>query len=88
MLFHGDLTTTDPIRQTIRKFYRADETEVLEYLLPLADIGVQARSRAWEKARQLVVNIRKAQVGKGGVDALLNEFSLSTEEGLVLMCLS
>ena len=88
MLFHGDLTTTDPIRQTIRKFYRADETEVLEYLLPLADIGVQARSRAWEKARQLVVNIRQAQVGKGGVDALLNEFSLSTEEGLVLMCLA
>ncbi len=88
MLFHGDLTTTDPIRQTIRKFYRADETEVLEYLLPIADIGVQARSRAWEKARQLVVNIRKAQVGKGGVDALLNEFSLSTEEGLVLMCLA
>ncbi|MDZ7902389.1 MAG: hypothetical protein U5L01_07550 [Rheinheimera sp.] len=88
MLFHGDLTTTDPIRQTIRKFYRADETEVLEYLLPLADIGVQARSRAWEKARQLVVNIRKAQIGKGGVDALLNEFSLSTEEGLVLMCLA
>ena len=44
MLFHGDLTTTDPIRQTIRKFYRADETEVLDYLLPIADIGVQALS--------------------------------------------
>lgn len=88
MLFDGNLTATTPLRQTLRDFYRADEDKVLDLLLPLADVGVQARSRAWEKARQLVVNIRQAQVGKGGVDALLNEFSLSTEEGLVLMCLA
>lgn len=88
MLFDGNLTATNPLRQTLRDFYRADEEKVLDLLLPLADVGVQARSRAWEKARQLVVNIRQAQVGKGGVDALLNEFSLSTEEGLVLMCLA
>ncbi|GAB58982.1 bifunctional proline dehydrogenase/L-glutamate gamma-semialdehyde dehydrogenase PutA [Rheinheimera nanhaiensis] len=88
MLYHGSLVATQPLRQTIRDFYRADEDKVLSYLLPLADIGVNARSRAWERARQLVLTIRQAQVGKGGVDALLNEFSLSTEEGLVLMCLA
>ncbi len=88
MLYTGSLVATQPLRQTIRDFYRADEDKVLEYLLPLADIGVNARSRAWERARQLVLTIRQAQVGKGGVDALLNEFSLSTEEGLVLMCLA
>lgn len=88
MLFHGDLSTTTALRQQLRALYRADEEQVLETLLPLADIGDQARSRAWERARQLVVNIRQAQIGKGGVDALLNEFSLSTEEGLVLMCLA
>ena len=88
MLYNGSLVATQPLRQTIRDFYRADEDQVLEYLLPLADIGVNARSRAWERARQLVLTIRQAQVGKGGVDALLNEFSLSTEEGLVLMCLA
>ncbi|WP_240219854.1 bifunctional proline dehydrogenase/L-glutamate gamma-semialdehyde dehydrogenase PutA [Rheinheimera hassiensis] len=88
MLYNGSLVATQPLRQTIRDFYRADEDKVLDYLLPLADIGVNARSRAWERARQLVLTIRQAQVGKGGVDALLNEFSLSTEEGLVLMCLA
>uniref|UniRef100_A0A486XQ26 Bifunctional protein PutA n=1 Tax=Rheinheimera sp. BAL341 TaxID=1708203 RepID=A0A486XQ26_9GAMM len=88
MLYHGSLVATQPLRQTIRDFYRADEDQVLQYLLPLADVGVSARSRAWERARQLVLTIRQAQVGKGGVDALLNEFSLSTEEGLVLMCLA
>ncbi len=88
MLFQGNLTATNPLRQALRDHYRADEDAMLDYLLPIADIGAQARSRAWERARQLVVDIRKAQVGKGGVDALLNEFSLSTEEGLVLMCLA
>ncbi|WP_166839205.1 bifunctional proline dehydrogenase/L-glutamate gamma-semialdehyde dehydrogenase PutA [Rheinheimera pleomorphica] len=88
MLYNGSLVATQPLRQTIRDFYRADEDQVIQYLLPLADIGVNARSRAWERARQLVLTIRQAQVGKGGVDALLNEFSLSTEEGLVLMCLA
>ncbi|MGI5308993.1 bifunctional proline dehydrogenase/L-glutamate gamma-semialdehyde dehydrogenase PutA [Rheinheimera sp. WS51] len=88
MMFNGSLVATQPLRQTIRNNYRANEDEVLDFLLPIADIGVNARSRAWERARQLVLGIRLAQVGKGGVDALLNEFSLSTEEGLVLMCLA
>ncbi|XQW85574.1 bifunctional proline dehydrogenase/L-glutamate gamma-semialdehyde dehydrogenase PutA [Thalassotalea piscium] len=88
MLFSGSLTTTNSIRQTIRNTYRADENEILAALLPIAEISVDAKSRAWEYARQLVVNIRKDQIGKGGVDALLNEFSLSTDEGVVLMCLA
>ncbi|WDE04922.1 bifunctional proline dehydrogenase/L-glutamate gamma-semialdehyde dehydrogenase PutA [Thalassomonas viridans] len=88
MIFNGSLTTENNIRQTIRNHYRADENAVLEHLLPIAEIDVEAKSRAWEYARQLVVNIRKDQVGKGGVDALLNEFSLSSEEGVVLMCLA
>ncbi|KGJ89211.1 bifunctional proline dehydrogenase/L-glutamate gamma-semialdehyde dehydrogenase PutA [Thalassotalea sp. ND16A] len=88
MLFNGTLTTNDPIRQQIRNHYRANENEVLANLLPLAEIDANARSRAWERARQLVVQIRQDQTGKGGVDALLNEFSLSSEEGVVLMCLA
>ena len=92
MLFSGSLTApktqAGAIRQTIRDHYRADENQVLANLLPIAEISVDAKSRAWDYARQLVVNIRKDQVGKGGVDALLNEFSLSTEEGVVLMCLA
>ncbi|MCG7531628.1 bifunctional proline dehydrogenase/L-glutamate gamma-semialdehyde dehydrogenase PutA [Psychrobium sp. MM17-31] len=88
MLFNESLTATNPIRQTIRDHYRCDENEILDHLLPLAKIDVDAKSRAWEHARQMVVNIRKDQIGKGGVDALLNEFALSTEEGVVLMCLA
>ncbi|MCG9770546.1 bifunctional proline dehydrogenase/L-glutamate gamma-semialdehyde dehydrogenase PutA [Pseudoalteromonas sp. A22] len=88
MLYNGDLTTNCPIRQKIRDFYRIDENAVIDHILPLAEVGVTARSRAWERARQMVLNIRRDQDGQNGVDALLNEFSLSTEEGVVLMCLA
>ncbi|MFT5162661.1 MAG: RHH-type proline utilization regulon transcriptional repressor/proline dehydrogenase, partial [Alteromonadaceae bacterium] len=88
MLFNDSLVTNSPIRQQIRDHYRIDENTIVNHLIPLADIGVSARTRAWDRARQIVVEIRKQQVGKGGVDALLNEFSLSTEEGVVLMCLA
>jgi len=88
MLFNGSLLTENNTRQTIRNHYRANENDLLAKLLPLAEISVAAKSRAWEFARQLVVNIRQDQVGKGGVDALLNEFSLSSDEGVVLMCLA
>lgn len=88
MLVKDDLTTSCQLRQTIRDFYRIDEEQVIEHILPLAEVGVTARSRAWERARQMVLNIRKAEDGKGGVDALLNEYSLSSEEGVVLMCLA
>ncbi|MCD1598553.1 MAG: RHH-type proline utilization regulon transcriptional repressor/proline dehydrogenase [Rheinheimera aquimaris] len=88
MLFDADLTTSCPLRQKIRNHYRVDENSVIDLLLPLAEVGVKARSRAWERARQMVKTIRKEQDGQGGIDALLNEFSLSSEEGVVLMCLA
>jgi len=88
MLFTHSLKATTPIRQNIRDHYRCDENVILEHLLPLAQISMDAKSRAWEHARKIVVNIRKNNIGRGGVDALLNEFSLSSEEGVVLMCLA
>lgn len=77
-----------PIRQKIRDFYRIDETQAVEYVLPEAEIKLRARSRAWERARNMVLRIREEHSAHGGVDALLNEYSLSTAEGVVLMCMA
>ncbi|MDO6711332.1 bifunctional proline dehydrogenase/L-glutamate gamma-semialdehyde dehydrogenase PutA [Aliiglaciecola sp. 2_MG-2023] len=88
MLFQGNLVTSCPIRQKIRDFYRIDENLAVDHILPDAEVSVGARSRAWERARKMVLRIRREQEGHGGVDALLNEYSLSTAEGVVLMCLA
>ena len=88
MLFTGSIITNCPIRQKIRDFYRIDENIAVDHILPLAEVNVSARSRAWERARKLVLKIREDQAGNGAIDALLNEYSLSSEEGVVLMCLA
>lgn len=77
-----------PLRTKIRDFYRITEDEAIAAILPVAEVNMSARSRAWERARTMVLHIRNEQEGHGGVDALLNEFSLSTAEGIVLMCLA
>lgn len=88
MLTKRDLSADDSIRQKIREFYRISESQAIEHILPEAEVSMRARSRAWERARNMVLRIRDEQEGHGGVDALLNEYSLSTEEGIVLMCLA
>ncbi len=88
MLFTDSLLTDCPIRQKIRDFYRIDENIAVDHILPAAEVNVSARSRAWERARKMVLQIRKDQEGNGAIDALLNEYSLSSEEGVVLMCLA
>ena len=88
MLFNDSYNTDCPIRQNIRKFYRIDENIAVDHILPLAEVNVSARSRAWERARKMVLNIRQDQAGSGAIDSLLKEYSLSSEEGVVLMCLA
>ena len=88
MLFIDSFSEDCPIRQKIREFYRIDENIAVDYILPLAEINVSARSRAWERARKMALQIRIDESGKGAIDALLKEYTLSSEEGVVLMCLA
>ncbi|QJR80405.1 bifunctional proline dehydrogenase/L-glutamate gamma-semialdehyde dehydrogenase PutA [Alteromonas pelagimontana] len=88
MLTHDNLNTLTSIRQRIRDHYRINESLAIDQILPVAEVNPRARSRAWERARKMVLQIRREQEGHGGVDALLNEYSLSTAEGVVLMCLA
>jgi RHH-type proline utilization regulon transcriptional repressor/proline dehydrogenase/delta 1-pyrroline-5-carboxylate dehydrogenase len=88
MLFNGSYNTDCPTRQKIREFYRIDENIAVDHILPVAEVNVSARSRAWERARKMVLQIREDQSGNGAIDSLLKEYSLSSEEGVVLMCLA
>ncbi|MFC3123292.1 bifunctional proline dehydrogenase/L-glutamate gamma-semialdehyde dehydrogenase PutA [Agaribacter flavus] len=88
MLLREKLTSTSIVRQKIRDFHRIDENKALDYILPYAEVSMSTRSRAWERARNMVLRIRAENASHGGIDALLNEFSLSTAEGVVLMCLA
>ena len=87
MFFTDSFTAGGSTRHKIHEFYRIDETVAVDYILPLAEINVSTRSRAWERARRMVLKIREEQ-SDNGIDALLKEYNLSCEEGVVLMCLA
>jgi len=88
MLIDPGLAEVDPLRQKLCASYRADETTVVRDLLDRLAVSHESQDRIAERARQLVVEVRRRRMGQGGLDAFLHEFELSSKEGVVLMCLA
>ena len=74
-----------PLRAAITAAYRRDETAAVEWLLAQ---GACANGDAYMLAHRLVSAVREKRTRSSGVDALMHEFSLSSEEGVALMCLA
>ena len=75
------------LRARITDAYRRPEEECLPPLLAAATLPEPVARAARGLARRLVEALR-AKGGRGGVEALMREFSLSSEEGVALMCLA
>ncbi|MFB3087137.1 MAG: hypothetical protein ACE10E_02300, partial [Acidiferrobacterales bacterium] len=88
MIFAHEPPNPTSLRAAIRAAYLADETVGLEALLPEAEIDANAQIRVAGLARQLVLAVRKQGKAVGGLDAFMREYDLSSEEGVVLMCLA
>jgi RHH-type proline utilization regulon transcriptional repressor/proline dehydrogenase/delta 1-pyrroline-5-carboxylate dehydrogenase len=78
----------EPLRAAVRAAYRMDETAAVERCLAAAALPPDAVARITACARTLVGEARRRKHGKGGIDALLHEYALSTPEGVALMCLA
>jgi RHH-type proline utilization regulon transcriptional repressor/proline dehydrogenase/delta 1-pyrroline-5-carboxylate dehydrogenase len=74
-----------PLRAAITAAYRRAETVAVEWLLAQ---GACANADAYMLAHRLVSAVREKRTRSSGVDALMHEFSLSSEEGVALMCLA
>ncbi|NNF51860.1 MAG: bifunctional proline dehydrogenase/L-glutamate gamma-semialdehyde dehydrogenase PutA [Gammaproteobacteria bacterium] len=72
----------------LNRLYLADEATCIEALIPSARLPDEARFRVRAMARKLVESVRRNRVSKGGIDAFLQEYDLSSQEGVVLMCLA
>ena len=94
MKFSTPFSDTNPKRRAIREHYHADESDCVEQLLH----SFAGRENSAHKNRsnenikkeaiKLVQQIRKQNENHGGLDAFLQEFKLSSEEGVALMCLA
>lgn len=74
--------------QAIESAYRMDETKCVLNLLKQLDFSEAIFAKIQQHATRLVTEVRKRRLGKGGIDAFLSEYDLSTQEGIALMCLA
>ncbi|MBO9602697.1 MAG: trifunctional transcriptional regulator/proline dehydrogenase/L-glutamate gamma-semialdehyde dehydrogenase [Novosphingobium sp.] len=75
------------LRRAITAACRRPEPECLAALLPQAEFAPGMRADIRALAERLVAALR-AKHRRGGVEALMREYSLSSEEGVALMCLA
>ena len=71
----------------VSRAYLATESAVVESLLARADIGSAGRERIVATAAELVRKVR-GEKSPGGIDAFLQQYDLSSQEGIVLMCIA
>src|SRR6516225_12126640 len=88
LVLASPLPNDDPLRQAIRAAYRQDETVAVARILATATLPADTVERIERRAQGLVAEARRRRIGKGGIDALLHEYALSTPEGIALLCLA
>jgi RHH-type proline utilization regulon transcriptional repressor/proline dehydrogenase/delta 1-pyrroline-5-carboxylate dehydrogenase len=76
------------LRQAITEVYRRDEQASVNWLLANMQTYPAAASKINTLAHELVSSVRQKRTRASGVDALMHEFSLSSEEGVALMCMA
>jgi len=86
MIFERAIPPADALRQRLRQASLADETATVEALIGEVALSPDAQSRIARKARRLVEGMRARK--PTGLDAFLQEYSLTSQEGVVLMCLA
>ncbi len=75
-------------QQVITDNYQVNESAYLEELLQLATPNQSTINQITKQASELVEEIRASGRSKEGVEAFLQQYSLSTKEGVILMCLA
>jgi RHH-type transcriptional regulator, proline utilization regulon repressor / proline dehydrogenase / delta 1-pyrroline-5-carboxylate dehydrogenase len=76
------------LRAAIAEANRRDETAADALILAAVKISPAANKRIAATAHRLVAQVREQGPARGGIDAFLHEYRLSTPEGVALMCLA
>lgn len=77
-----------PARDEIAAYHLINETRLVGGLIERAVFTDAERRRIAEISRQLVYAARANRQKFGGVDAFMREYGLSSDEGIILMCVA
>jgi RHH-type proline utilization regulon transcriptional repressor/proline dehydrogenase/delta 1-pyrroline-5-carboxylate dehydrogenase len=84
----ADYLKTDPLRNQINRLYHTDEGELVKQLLEAVRLDDKARGRVNKTARDLISQVRARKHEQGVLEAFMQQYDLSSAEGVVLMCLA
>lgn len=87
MLISGN-RLVNPLRDAIYASWMLDEELHVEQLLEQTGLDVPARQQIQQRAVNLVEQVRASGEDIGMMEAFMREYDLSSEEGIVLMCLA
>jgi RHH-type proline utilization regulon transcriptional repressor/proline dehydrogenase/delta 1-pyrroline-5-carboxylate dehydrogenase len=68
--------------------YLADETSLVRQLADRARLEPDRQQKIAARAKAFVEGVRANPLRKGGLDAFLRQYDLSSQEGVILMCLA
>ncbi|WP_182083965.1 trifunctional transcriptional regulator/proline dehydrogenase/L-glutamate gamma-semialdehyde dehydrogenase [Aureimonas sp. ME7] len=85
--FAPPIRTPSALRRAITAAYRRPEPECLPPLVEAARLPESLRGPVADTARRLIEALRAKHKGSG-VEGLVREYSLSSQEGVALMCLA
>jgi RHH-type transcriptional regulator, proline utilization regulon repressor / proline dehydrogenase / delta 1-pyrroline-5-carboxylate dehydrogenase len=77
-----------PGREEIAAYHLQDEARLVGGLIERAVYSEDERRRTADVARKFVVAARKGRHTYSGIDAFMQEYGLTSEEGVILMCLA
>ena len=80
--------TTLPDFAPMREAFLADEARTLDALLATAKVDAQSNQQITGIARQLVMAVRAKQKSHAGMQSFLTQYDLSSQEGVLLMCVA
>jgi len=78
----------DDLRDAIDRQYHTEEAATVRRLLAAAWLEPDVQARVDQRARDLVQAVRDRRADRGLLEAFMQEYDLSSEEGVVLMCLA
>ena len=76
------------VAEQVNRRYLADEETLVRELADIARLDVAAAQDVRETALKLVESVRRNRTQVSGLDAFLQKYDLSSQEGVVLMCLA
>jgi RHH-type proline utilization regulon transcriptional repressor/proline dehydrogenase/delta 1-pyrroline-5-carboxylate dehydrogenase len=78
----------EPLRAAITRDWLCDETAQVQRLLALAELPEARAAAVGRQAASWVRRVREGRAEQSPLDAFMREYDLSSEEGVLLMCLA